>query len=884
VFNIVKTHPEGPYCDNCTYQPTGVRRVLPTGSGRNGIAFVGDSPWTEEVVAGVPFVGASGRWLDGLLSKRGLSRDDFWILNAGTWCKPPLLGMNDEPEKYESTERAMHQCRPYLDGFMSEYKPKVLIPLGNVALRSLTGFTDIERNHAYIFKTSYDIPAVPSFHPSGIIQGHWNLTLAFVLAVARALELATGSYQPTECKITEDPSPDYLKYPGNGDLPMPLMTDIETPDSLHKNEEESEDDPSYKIIRMGFSISPWQGVSFPFDGDYISRAKALVKRARVLIFWNKNYDLPRLKASGFELHPDVQIVDAMWAFHFLYSDMPKSLAYAAPFFYNGEAWKHLGNQRPAYYNGMDNACQMGVYQGIKSTLEREGRWDRFWNHCVRIDPIYVRMGAAGVKVDKPAREIFMNALAEDAHAELLKVQELLPPNLWYENKIEFLHKEPKPKKTDPTKVKPLKAKFNSLIWVEKIEVPAKHKDGTSVFDSKGDFVMKPEWHRHNPFNPNSTYHKLELMKALKVKIPRARGEDRESTEAKYLKRFTKYPIFRHSINYTQRSKLIGTYNWPLDEQDRAHTTYGYHPSTLRSSSRRVNLGNIPKRYHLAELFRRLIIAESGHKFIEIDRSAIEAVLVGYWAKSEAYIKLAKAGVHSYLCAYYLHSIGKSDLPDINWSFNDLKAFLKGIKKMVSIEVYEGMKRVIHGSNYLLSAFGIHDEYEEYFPTEYSAQSAQDMYFNSPAGHDVRRYHKETIEEAYAHKYLDNSFQYRHYFYGPMYKLNKRTGKWEVDHEGDAKRAVAYRPQSDAAAIQREDILAMEPYTDYSKFLRLPTYDSLILEAPDKLVDKGIEMLYNQFCKPIRELGDLTIGFEVKVGSNLAPKKDDNPGGMEEVAI
>ena len=877
VLQVLQGKVEGEYCNGCTYQHTGVKRVLPDGSGNNGVLLVGDSPWTEEVAAGRPFHGASGRWLDGILTKRGLSRDDFLIANGGTWCKPVSLGHNDEPDKYPEAQSAMQKCRPYLDRLIAERKPKVLVPLGNVALKRLTGFSDIQANNGYVIPTEYGIPAVPTFHPSGILQGNHNLTIAFILAIARAMEIATSSYQATKVSVIEDPDPSYINYPGRGDLPTPLMCDIETPKSLAgRNEEEAEDDPSYQIIRMGFSVRPWEGVSFPFEGDYIRRAKELVHRARTLIFWNKNYDLPRLKANGFTLHPDVTVVDAMWAWHWLYSDLPKALAFAAPFFYSGPAWKHLASQRPAYYNGMDNAIQMGVYEGVKKQLMADNRWDRFWAHCVKVDPIYVRMGNAGVKVDKAAREVFMAGLERDALVELAKVQELVPAEYARRFPDKVVQESYKELKLPKPSAKVTKRMYQSLIRVEKVEVPATHKDGTPVLTEGGLPMTRPLWRRTVPLNPRSRPDMLRLMHCLGVKPPKARGEDRESVEAKYLKRLTKYPIFRHCVNYSQRSKLISTYNWPLDEQDRAHSSYGFHPSTWRSSSRNVNLGNIPKRFELAKLFRRLLIAEKGHKLIEIDRSALESVLVGFWAKSPAYIKLAKAGVHSYLGSYILGRPVPLDLP-----FDELKRALKEIKKAATTEQYEGWKRCIHGSSYLLSSYGLHDEYEEFFPTEYSAQKAQDMFFSTPGGQEVRKYQRLTIEEAFSKKYLDNSFQYRHYFFGPMYKFSKREKTWIVDHEGDAKRAVAFRPQSDGAAIQREDLLALEPVDWFSKLLRLPTYDSLVAECPVDYVDRSIELLASQFNKPIPELGGLEgfdgrIGFEIKVGDSL--------GDMTEVTI
>lgn len=763
---------------------------------------------------------------------------------------------------------AMHQCRGYLDDLIAREQPRVLIPLGGVALKRVTGFESIEENHAYVHQTEYGIPAVATFHPSHIIQGAHKLTLPFVLAFERAREIAEGRYVASPIQLWEDPPLSHPLWTERVNPDTPLMLDIETPESTHMNEEEAEDDASYNIVRMGYSLSAGRGVSVPFEGDYIGRLKALVAGQRFLSFWNKNYDLPRILAAGFELHPHVRIIDWMWAWHFYQSDLPKALAFAAPFFYAGPAWKHLSSQRPAYYNAMDNAVQGLCAAGIEQQLRLEGRWERFLRHCVAIEPIYVSMGAAGIKVDKDARTVFMKAMEDDAVAELIKVQELLPESL---KRTRLLKRKPKP---STRKMSRMQARANELVRVEEIPTAVQSGEPLSLFDN---VLVKPQYLKHIPFNPNSTYDLMDLMHELKVKIPRKRGEDRETTEAKYLKRFTKHPIFRHIVNFKQRSKLLSTYNWPLDDHDRAHTTYGFHPSTWRSSSRNVNLGNIPKRAELAKLFRRLLIAEAGHKLVEIDRSALEAVLVGHWAKSPKYIALAKAGVHSWL----LSQVKGAGVPwDLAYTDMPLaKKTLKEFKVKYPVE-YEMCKRGVHGFSYLLSPFGLHDEYEEYFPTEFAARELHSTFFNSEPGQEMRAWHEATLKEAWNKRFLDNNFQYRHYFY-EIYTWDKRGKAWKPGE--DAKRAVAFRPQSDGAAIQREDLLGLQERHGWVvPALRLPTYDSLIAEVPNAQVDQVIEALADQFNRPIPELGGLTIGSAINVGSNLAPMDETNPQGMEEV--
>src|SRR6185369_2052921 len=237
------------------------------------------------------------------------------------------------------------------------------------------------------------------------------------------------------------------------------------------------------------------------------------------------------------------------------------------------------------------------------------------------------------------------------------------------------------------------------------------------------------WEQALPFNPGSPTQKKDLIKHYGLKMPILRGEDKETTSAKYLKRFgKKYPIFNTIIDVQQREKLISTYMWPGQPVEghpnlrRIGTQYGFNPSTWRKSSRAVNLQNIPKRSDLAQLFRKMLVASPGHLLIEADSSAIEAVLVGFCAGDTDYIRLAQLGIHDFVAAQWLRlSV------DLGGTDNDLRKVFRVIKKEHK-DTREAAKRGVHGSNYLLSPHGLNDEYPEYFPSQKSAKEFQEFYF------------------------------------------------------------------------------------------------------------------------------------------------------------
>lgn len=657
----------GPYCDGCIQQDIGVCRVEPYGTGANGILLVGDSPWNEEIAAKQVFSGGAGYTLDRILRRIGRQREDYLITNS-MWCKPPYLGWTDHPERYPDAIQAIRHCAPYLDDLIASSRPRVIVVLGGVALRRICTVSGIEGHHSYVLPTSYGIPAIPTFHPSYIMQGKQELTPAVMFALRRAEEIAGGTYQPTPLELLLDPPIDVARAYLNrvaGRIPI-LMVDIETPESSRLDEEDLEEQgASYNIIRAGFSHIDNTGISFPWEQPYIDLMQEAMNRADILAEWtDSHFDSKRLRASGLRL-PN-RILSGMWAWHFYHSDLRKGLGFVAPFFYAGPPWKHLSAAEPAKYNAMDQAIGRAATIGSLDRLKAEGRLDRFMRHCVDVGPILVTMGKAGVPVDREYRDgVFFPRIRAEYDEAVAQLQSQVPDNV-------------KPVKT-------WKRPPKDMTGVEVTTVD------TGIKTLGGEPLMKPVlWSKRLPLNEDSRNQVIALMGRLNIKPPKVRGEGRETTEAKHLLRLSKkYPVFGTILRCRQRGKLISTYQWPLDEHGRVHTEYGFHSSTWRKTSRSVNLMNIPKRNDLAQAFRRTIVASPGHMLIEGDSSAIEAVFVGYDAGSPSYVRLSQAGIHGWMTSAYHKQVIPTDT-----EFDQLVKLCKAAKKQWP-EDYEVLKRVDH---------------------------------------------------------------------------------------------------------------------------------------------------------------------------------------------
>lgn len=416
--------------------------------------------------------------------------------------------------------------------------------------------------------------------------------------------------------------------------------------------------------------------------------------------------------------------------------------------------------------------------------------------------------------------------------------------------------------------------------------------------------------RVEPFNPNSSPQVTKLIKHFGLKMPIKRGTQDETTEAKYLKRFAKkgvqkcscakgrgkaadpdcpkcegkgvidFGVFNDMLDYRKRTKMVGTYIWPLDSDNRVHTTYGFNPSTWRKSSKNVNLQNIPIRDPiLADLMRETIIASPGCTLVEADAESIEAVLVGYGASDPDYIRICKAGLHGFVCSHRmaLEHGGKGIDPGLE--FSELRRQCKSFKREHKKQ-YDDAKRGDHAVNYMLSAYGMWDEYPETFPTKLKAQEFIDFYHSLFP--KIRPWQQATLERAHKETFLDNHFGYRHYFYdvfawnhqkfkrlvgAGVSEAEARRQAWELGE--DAKRAVAFVPQSDASAIQTEDLIELDAHpSNTGKFLRMVTHDSFTLDVPNPDVADVVRIVRKVMTRSRPELGGLAIGAELKVGKNL----------------
>ncbi|MGI6161113.1 MAG: uracil-DNA glycosylase [Christensenellales bacterium] len=136
------------------------------------IVLIGEAPGAEEAKMGLPFVGKAGKNLDVFLETLELSRDDIYITNV-VKIRPCKKNENtgrlsNRPPSKDEKAAFM----PYLIKELEVIAPKLVVTLGNTALRVFHNITIGEAHGAAIEAGRFTV--FPLYHPASII---YNRTL-----------------------------------------------------------------------------------------------------------------------------------------------------------------------------------------------------------------------------------------------------------------------------------------------------------------------------------------------------------------------------------------------------------------------------------------------------------------------------------------------------------------------------------------------------------------------------------------------------------------------------------------------------------------------------------------------------------------------------------
>jgi hypothetical protein len=609
----------------------------------------------------------------------------------------------------------------------------------------------------------------------------------------------------------------------------------------------------------------------------------------------------------------------MWWWHHIQSSLPRGLGFVAPFYSSREPWKHLSGESPGEYAAIDALQTIRIVNGVIKSLQKLGMWEYCFRHKDELDR-YALSPATEIglffskdRLLKLQKEILEKK--EQVTEGLLKIvpQEIVPWKKTYKTKrmvvdlLGSLLPDVVPEET------------TDLVYYcnlcEKTGVTKRHAKTKKCNGANLKLVEVPKtiYHLKDVFNPSSPKQVMGYLKHKGYPIPRDEKKKTETTDKKSLnslaKKFGKKdPFFDLMLDSREIDKALDTYVEGMfrrmDEEDRVHPHFHPYTKTNRLGSNNPNSQNLPggkkpERLDYGKKFKACVVASPGCTLIEADFEGVEAVMTGYFASDPDYMRLSKLGMHAFVTS---HIVGKP--ASVDWGDEELRGYLKEIKAEYP-DIYPRAKVCTHGKNYLLTAYGAVRENPGLFSGVKEAQQILDLI--DEVAPRLSIWQEATLKRAHKQSYLggsDHPYNYRQWFHliykytkisefeyqrlskeNPNSVLSFNGKRFRIDLGEDAKKAVAFYPQSTTGGLIKETCLQLtHPDSEYyigdffhgKTPLRMPIHDSVVLEVPDEKLDKTIETVAAVMGNPIKQMpmaSEWGMGEYLKIGVEIAVGKD-----------
>ena len=148
-------------CNKCKLYNARNNIVFGIGNRNADIMLIGEGPGADEDMQGEPFVGKAGKLMNMAFEAIGLKREEVYIANI-VKCRPPS---NRNPEDDEAIA-----CLDYLRNQVLLVKPKIIVLLGNIALKYILGKEYIITSCRGKWIERKGILYMPTWHPTELLR------------------------------------------------------------------------------------------------------------------------------------------------------------------------------------------------------------------------------------------------------------------------------------------------------------------------------------------------------------------------------------------------------------------------------------------------------------------------------------------------------------------------------------------------------------------------------------------------------------------------------------------------------------------------------------------------------------------------------------------
>ena len=836
----------------------GKREVPYQGNTHADILFVGESVGQQEEREGTLFYdrAPAGEEIRKVCRQVGIPWDALFVTNAAR-CR-----INKQEMSGKAITRTLSYCRPKLVAAINLVKPKVVVPLGDFALRQVLKKSGIKKSRGkWVWSKEFDCWIFPTYHPSYICR---NMALEEVLVrdLKQVVEFRDNGFEMKKNTDVLDAIFTNDLEKSMGEIPGRIAVDTETQgmDWLSPNFLMV----SYSVAISGdkaFQVRMYEkGTKRKHDFTiiqedeeaYIKKTKNFDKKVKDLrhllecdskkYMMNGNFDLHTFdaffkRADGTEIRVVNYVMDIQAAAHLIEENVFKMASleelqaaftnfdpnYKSDFVKNYGYSDIVGLPDPVL---TDYACKDAMVTFIIGDVlvDKLKAKPKLLRYFVRLSMPVIRdtlytLEKSGIKVDldqlpvaseKVEKE--MNALEKTAFSRLSK---------------DFREKHKKNGKKDGLKLTRREAVVADALFGE---------DGFHLKPTKLSKTKKPS------VDKEAREKLLESRISKKAEtflIEYGQWSDLNTLFTRYLRGFAKH----------------------VRSDGRIHSSYGTTTAvTGRTSSSNPNQQNNPKRSVGASIVRRLLVAEEGKVLLAYDMSQAELRWMAHESNDAAMIRVFRNGEDIHL------NTAKSIVSGSWDALSDAeKEKARRNSKAINFGLLYGM-RLWGFVKYAKKEYGLvlsNDEAEFWIDTFFSTYPA------------IKTYHRSVIDFCKRKGYVESSLGRRR----RLPEINSGVAPLVDRAEKQAMNHPIQAPSSDAVLLSGSELIEKKKLNPAEIKMCLFIHDELVFEAVDdmKIIAKYDKIIRHELeHPPLKEYFgvDFKIPFksDAKIGKNLAEMK------------
>jgi uracil-DNA glycosylase family 4 len=462
------------------------KKVNHVGPENADIFILGEAPGEDDNLQGIPFVGRTGEFLDHLLSLVGISRAHCRIGNV---C-------NYQPKGNDF--KLLHGSQQLLEGkselisYLSAHSPKIIIAMGNEALKFLTGCDGITKWRGSVLRHNKSY-VIPTIHPAMAFRdGQVPPIIEFDLRKAKRV-LEDGYTNPVHY-FDEDYGLSEIHALCNKVATKEFITaDIESiRGTTH-------------ILCIGFGLSSRDAVCirnrYPIsqgaDPEFVVAVQSVLDAANSITFHNGLFDVEVLRLNGITVPEDKYDFDTMYAQRVIAPELPIGLDFCGSVYTDEPYYKDDGkDSSPNFrqtlwdYNCKDCIVTFETREKQEEILDKNPLMRNTFNYQMSIIPVALHLQESGMEPDVERITFIRDSITaklDTARGYLYAINGEPFNTASPKQVIEFLHK----KLNLPTRSnRENKVTTNEDALVSLISYSQKEMDNRKTDKSKQDWLFK----------------------------------------------------------------------------------------------------------------------------------------------------------------------------------------------------------------------------------------------------------------------------------------------------------------------------------------------------------------------------------------------------------